>query len=298
MRAIGCDISLWNGKVDFQKMLQAGASFVFIKASQNGPDPRFIENRNAARAAGIPWGAYHYIDWTVDIVKQAVTFCDQLKDDPGQLPPVADFEAPSPPSDARGKLWTFLQMVEKATGKVPMIYTGFYYWVENGTTAREWLKYPLWLAWYANEAVIKTPVPWTQWTFWQYKVGGDGPNWGSSGLNIDMDYFNGTVSDLLKYAAQPLPHPVICPTCGQAWPIVIPPPPVVTPPAPQFPQYKTVYAVNVRKEADSAAAVLGVMGADCVIVVDKQQGQYSHFLPISDKFPQGGWVYSAYLTKV
>ena len=34
-RAFGTDVSFWQGNVDFRKMKKAGASFTFIKASQN-----------------------------------------------------------------------------------------------------------------------------------------------------------------------------------------------------------------------------------------------------------------------
>jgi hypothetical protein len=49
------------------------------------------------------------------------------------------------------------------------------------------------------------------WKFWQWN---DRP--------IDSDEFNGTPIDLLKWvgkwAVPQIPHPAICPTCGQLWP--------------------------------------------------------------------------------
>jgi lysozyme len=297
-RAIGCDISLWNGKVDFVKMIAAGASFVFIKASEIQPDPRFQENRKAAQAAGIPWGAYHYINWNSDITAQAVTFCNQLRDDPGQLPPVADFEMKPAPGDARGKLWTFLQTVEKEIGRIPIIYTGYYYWLEHGTPNAEWAKYPLWLAWYASESVIKVPPPWKQWTFWQYKVGGDGPTWGSSGLNIDMDYFAGTVPDLLKYANQTPAHPTTCPTCGQPWPTQAPPPvapPVVVPPVVTPPAYSiyevTEGRINIRATPGGDWLRFAVKGDKLRVELPEER---------KDRYIKTtvGWAWSEYLKKV
>ena len=207
--ALGCDVSEWNEQVDFKKMVSGGASFTYIKASQLSADANFATNWANAKSAGILRGAFHYLDWTESELTQAALFVNTMNGDYGDLPPVCDFEmtlnAP-PPAVANGKLWNFLQYVEKNTGRIPMIYSGYYYWNQYGNPNIGWLHYPFWLAWYESADFIKTethggtgaPLPWTNWTFWQYSKNGNGPQYGSQGLSLDMDYYNGSVSDLVN----------------------------------------------------------------------------------------------------
>jgi hypothetical protein len=62
---IGIDVSRHQGAIDWGAV---GAStspkiaFAWIKASTgvNAPQPRFATNARGARAAGIPWGGYHW----------------------------------------------------------------------------------------------------------------------------------------------------------------------------------------------------------------------------------------------
>src|SRR5688572_13260741 len=51
----GIDVSKWNGAVDWAKVAAAGTDFAFVRVSDgiNTPDPRFAENWQNARAAGI-----------------------------------------------------------------------------------------------------------------------------------------------------------------------------------------------------------------------------------------------------
>jgi lysozyme len=210
-RALGCDVSFWDTKVDFSKMLANGAAFCYIKASQLTQDNKFSTFWQDAKKAGLPRGAYHYLDWRMSELTQAKLFVEAMAGDWGELPPVCDFEmrtgAPDP-GVMRGKLWNFLQYVEKATGRIPMIYTGYYYWTEFGTPDVGWLKYPLWLAWYADESVIKVPKPWGAWKFWQYSDRGDGHAFGCESAGLDMSWFSGTVRELLEFANQnPKPQP-------------------------------------------------------------------------------------------
>ena len=283
-------------------MVSAGAAFVGIKASQLTPDNMFPTYWHDAKAAGLPRMAYHLIDWRMDTTAQAVMFCSLLKDDPGELPPVLDLEmtqkfmtdcgyVPLTAKEIQGRAWAFLTAVEKATGRVPIIYTGYYYWIEWMTPDPAWAKYPLWLAWYEDEGIIKVPPPWTKWAFWQYSANGNGPAYGSTGLSMDMNVYNGTVADLLRFASPA--HPAICPTCGQNWPQEAP-----HAPPPQYPAYKTLYRLNVRQGADEHATAYPVpIQANTIIYVDTELNEYSHFQPIA-AFPAGGWVYSSYIIRI
>jgi hypothetical protein len=154
-----------------------------------------------------------------------------------------------------------------------------------------WAKYPFWLAWYANESVIKVPKPWTKWTFWQYSGNGNGPQYGSQGLSLDMDYFNGTLDDLKKFA-------------GISTPVPVPP----TPPIPIPPTPNNWYAVrvginaNVHTQPVSTSPLAGTPGyilSGTKIQVDNTAcaNGYYHMLPLTG-FLQGGYVTGSYLVKV
>jgi GH25 family lysozyme M1 (1,4-beta-N-acetylmuramidase) len=253
-RAIIPDVSVWNGEVDFVKMKAAGASGVLIRASWLYEDTRFREHREQAKAAGLPYGFYHYLDWRGLVPAQVDLFIKLLGNDPGQIPPVLDLEMdPTPynmqsavslttgevqdmlpvtrpligkkrsyrntsrymlaPNEVQAKAWCWLTAVQKAI-RTPSIYTGYFYWRQWMTPDAGWKPFPLHLAWYAAEAAIKTPAPWDQWTKWQFTGNGNGPQWGSAGLSMDLSYFNGTADDFTAWIGAPAPAYRVCPMCN------------------------------------------------------------------------------------
>ena len=185
--------------MDFQKAKNAGARFVFIKVSERGGvDQDFLDNWQNAKAAGLPRGGYHFLRWDLSGLTQARIFCSLLKDDPGELPPVADFEAPARngryPSNAL--LLQFLEEVEKILGVRPMIYTSPGFWNSHGKNKRTkriddfWSVYPLWIAHYTKKKPT-VPKPWKDWTFWQHGVYPDGIEYGAESKGLDHNWFNG-----------------------------------------------------------------------------------------------------------
>ena len=61
MPTFGIDISLHQRGIDLAKAKAEGVKFVIIKCSEaNFVDPEFENNYKAAKAAGLPVGAYHY----------------------------------------------------------------------------------------------------------------------------------------------------------------------------------------------------------------------------------------------
>jgi lysozyme len=214
----GIDVSHWQDdkstpqRMDFVKAKAAGANFVFIKVSERGGmDQDFFINWKNAKLAGIPRGGYHFLRWDVSGLLQARIFCELLKEDPGELPPVADFEAPfldgKYPSNAL--LAQFLEAVESITGKKPMIYTSPGFWNsygKNKITGRfdaSWSYYPLWIAHYTNAPAPQLLEPWKSdnksWTFWQYSAVGDGLKFGAESKGIDLNWFNGDEDALRSF---------------------------------------------------------------------------------------------------
>ena len=210
---VGCDVSRWQGGIDFARMYQAGARFVFLKASQAiYTDARFIEYYQAARQTPLLIGIYHYLDWTRPAADQARHFAGLINSYPPDLPPVLDYEerngAPERKSAAQFAT-EFMFMVENLTGKTMMTYTSPGYWAEYGVTTAWFADRPLWIAHYGVTRPT-VPLPWLLWRFWQYTDRGDGALYGVESKQIDLDYYSGTEQDLLSrygHSAEPQQPP-------------------------------------------------------------------------------------------
>ena len=208
----GIDVSYWDAGIDWPKVRATGQRFVVAKATEGDfySDPTFDDNWFGAKSAGLLRGAYHFYRCNVDAKKQAdyfINYVRTVKDD-GELPPVLDLESNDGQKKEKiipaVKLW--LDRVEAAFGKKPIIYSGQYflqdYLSEAGGGPPAWAKdYPLWLAQYPNQYVEGSkpflPRGWFKWTIWQYSEKGR-----VNGINadVDMNVFNGTLEELYKFA--------------------------------------------------------------------------------------------------
>jgi GH25 family lysozyme M1 (1,4-beta-N-acetylmuramidase)/uncharacterized protein YraI len=215
---LGIDVSKWDGNWDANKAKAQGVTFVYIKATQaTFADPQFILNWQKAKDAGLLRGAYHFLDYTKPGKDQANAFADLIKNDPGELPPTIDYEqrrSDNNPSAALGFLRDCLnQMITRtelytdATTKKPMLYTSPGFWAEYGdmTKADYWLQFPLWLAHWTTSMAPQLPAPWPMWKFWQFTSKGPGQVYGSECLTLDMNRFNGTLSELMELAGVKIP---------------------------------------------------------------------------------------------
>ena len=214
----GIDVSYWDAGIDWPKVRATGQRYVFTKATEGDfySDPTFDNNWLGAKSAGLLRGAYHFFRCNVDAKKQATRFIDYVKsvNDNGELPPVLDLESNDGQTKAkvidRAKTW--LDLVEAAFGKKPIIYSGQYFLQdflsEAGGGPPAWAKdYPLWLAQYPNQYTPGMqpflPKGWFKWTFWQYSEKGqvNGIN-----ANVDLNFFNGSLEELYQFAgAKPVP---------------------------------------------------------------------------------------------
>jgi lysozyme len=215
----GIDVSYWNAGIDWPKVRATGQRFVFVKATEaeTFKDAAFSANWLGAKAAGLLRGAYHFFRSNTDPKKQAANFINYVKstNDHGDLPPVLDLETHDGQTKdkiiARAKIW--LDLVEEAFGKKPIIYSGQYflqdYFSEAGGGPPAWAReYPLWLAQYPNNYVDGMqpflPRGWFKWTFWQYSDKGR-----LNGINafVDLNVFNGTLEELYKLTGAALSTP-------------------------------------------------------------------------------------------
>lgn len=114
-----------------------GQAFVFCKASEGTgfTDPLWVAGRpQAARAAGLKPGAYHYAHLVNDPHHEASHFLHALDQGGGRrhgdLPCCLDFEDPANPHDKHGNYaWIdiFSRAVHQHTGRGIVLYTGPYY---------------------------------------------------------------------------------------------------------------------------------------------------------------------------
>lgn len=211
-RALGIDVSHWQGNVDFKKAKKAGASFAIIKASQNvWYDDKFRQNWTNAKDAKIIRGAYHFFDMrdgSKSAKEQARYFAGLLKEDMGELRPVMDFESPGvngypqlPDHDTCVRhVVDFMNAFYKETNLYPMLYTNLAGITRLSPLSRFLSAKELWIAWYYTKSNQPKIGDWPRWRIWQYKVTGNGLAFGAESSGLDINAFNGTEEDLYKYA--------------------------------------------------------------------------------------------------
>ena len=192
--------------VDFVKMATQTKA-VIIKAGQgNWMDSDFKRFWVDSKAAGLARGSYWYFDARYEPKIQARKYVDSLAGDLGELPMVLDLEAAYSTGNWQGwKNWvTMLDELKRLVpGKEIVIYTGYYYFKDNGPSytfnkaSLDWFKqFPLWIASYNPTPTL--PYPWTTYLFWQYTDNGNGIQYGVESLNIDLNKFNGSWEDFAK----------------------------------------------------------------------------------------------------
>lgn len=228
----GIDVSYYQGTIDWDAVAASGIDFAFIRTNDGDfEDPQFARNWSEARRAGVIRGVYQFFRPNLDPIVQANTMLDMMGPlEADDLPPVVDVEVGGGVSSAVAteRLHQWIDHVEAATGRAPIIYTSNYLW-STYVGSGDFVDYPLWAAhWGASCPNI--PDPWTEWVFWQTSETGSVP--GISGA-VDTDLFNGDMAALLAFAGAGAAEcgdgacnggethetcPEDCPTCEQVPP--------------------------------------------------------------------------------
>jgi GH25 family lysozyme M1 (1,4-beta-N-acetylmuramidase) len=210
-RRLGADISFWNVYkdspvgIDFAKMKAEGISFVFIRAGQGAwKDREFDRSWAKAKAAGLDRGAYFFLVHSLPGAKQAEYFWSLIKDDPGELLPIVDYEQSGATRATYLKvLRDFKQRFMDLSGLKLILYSGNDFWANYGENNPEWKEMPLWIAHYTTAQAPLVPQPWKGTAtapgpgamIWQYTSHGDGKKYGVQSGNIDLNLFLGTEAD-------------------------------------------------------------------------------------------------------
>lgn len=202
----GIDVSKFQGPVDWSTVRAAGTSFAYIKATEGGDrvDDRFAENWTAAKAAGMPRGAYHFYYFCRTGAEQAAWFIRNVPNDPNALPPVLDMEwnhtSPTcrirPPTDVvQREMASFLRIVEKHYGKRPIIYSSVDFHRDRLVGA--FANYHFWLRSVAGHPSLKYDQS-RSFSLWQHTA--TGRIAGVTG-NVDRNVFIGSPERWKKLAA-------------------------------------------------------------------------------------------------
>ncbi len=176
----GVDVSKYQGNVDWMAVHEGGVQFAYIKATEGGDriDPKFLQNWNGAKAAGLPHGGNHFVYWCRPWQEQMALFEKTVPSDPGALPPVLDVEAtPTSPTCPRHlereqtlrDIKAMLVEMERYYGKRPIIYTtvDFHEAIFYGNALGE---YPMWIRSTKHRPSVKYGD--RAWHFWQYQSDG------------------------------------------------------------------------------------------------------------------------------
>lgn len=197
------DISHFNANPDFVTAKAAGMMAVFHKATQSTTyiDKTYTTRKVAAQSAGLLWGAYHF-GASGDGVAQAQFFLNTAKPD-GKTMLVLDLERNTTTDNSTMSLLEakdFINEINTQTGKYPVLYGGSYLKslvsnIADPVLSKCWL----WLAEYSSSVHI--PNGWTDYTFWQYTDGVNGPGAVPvEGIGTcDRDLFKGTAAELVAF---------------------------------------------------------------------------------------------------
>lgn len=174
----GIDISHWEPKIDWTKVVDAGYSFVFIKATDGlGIDPMFETHARNSFGA-LDRGIFHWYNPAYTPKNQAANFWDAYQFSSWQLPPVVDLEGYTTGQYHGSHYWyDFCANFYALSGFYPAIYTGYYYWldqaVKNPVLDMDWFAEhcDLWIARYSVDYPF-IPRPWTKWKWWQFSESG------------------------------------------------------------------------------------------------------------------------------
>ena len=195
----GCDISYYQGDVDFATMKKAGINAVIIRAGYGTTiDKRFVSYINAAIRAGIAIGVYWFIyavnaAGAVNNAKKCLEVIEPYRQYIN-LGVWSDWEYDSDKragvlsAAVRSNMVDIFNCVIEESGYEAGIYSNQDY-IQSGKF-QAWLvaKYPLWFARYnANISGYAYKGKNSRPYMWQYSSAGDGQADGVSSQNLDMN---------------------------------------------------------------------------------------------------------------
>lgn len=185
------DTSHYELGFNFVKGVADGVVGMMTKASEGlGRDKTCSTLIAKARSAGIKYcGMYHFFHSNIPVQAQVKMYLSAYKQTATELPPILDLEESSVNghsfSDVANLALEWLELVESATGKVPMLYIDMNMLALTGIGRDpRFAKYARWIAKYSSTAP-------PSFEFWQFTDKGE--------QGADTDWYNGSEADLGKF---------------------------------------------------------------------------------------------------
>lgn len=206
-RLLGCDVSHWQGVLDWDGLKAAGVARGFAKATQGIGfiDVQYDRNIAEMRRLSIIPGATHWLE-PDNAAAQGRHFMDVVGDPTGLALALDVEQAGVSEADVRG----WLRTVRQAGRRRVFVYTrqGFWNWI--GGPKLSLPHHPLWDAGYGSnpaipieavdlEAVDFDVTDYGSWTVATIRQFGSRALF--HGKHIDVDCFNGTRADFLRLVA-------------------------------------------------------------------------------------------------
>ncbi len=192
--SLGCDVSHYQGMVDWPTLAATGIRFVLIKATQGTwTDSAFERNRKGATDAGLLVFAYPFLTPydNDEVVGEFLRVTDGLV-------PALDWEESGTP-DAVIERW--IDGYETKAGREGLAYYGLY--PPDALTSKI-AKWPRWLPEYATVPKLPAwdgtnPADWTaEWLIWQFTANGREPGIEAA---VDLDRLAIPLTQLGKWYA-------------------------------------------------------------------------------------------------
>ncbi len=189
----GLDLSAHNGIIDFDKVSgEGGVTFVYLKATEGADfrDSAFTRNFDAARAAGLDVGPYHFFRFDTEGAAQAANLIATLNGRLIDLPVAIDVEEwgnpAQVPTEMIAERLEAMRARLSAAGIQSLIYTnknGYSRFVRHRITDAD-----IWICSFTDPPVGAA----VEWKIWQHSHKGRVP--GVKG-RVDLNTFNGDILD-------------------------------------------------------------------------------------------------------
>jgi lysozyme len=200
----------FGAAINWTAVRAQGARFAFVKLSEGNfyVNPYAHSDVASARAAGLYVGEYHFGHPRLPLstaTSDGNLFASQLGNirAAGYLPPILDIETETGLTPAQVTSWVhlFLDAVQADTGRVPMIYSGSWFWRAYMGNPKGFAQYPVWIADYEPANTGPTLFgDWTYSSFWQYT---DAAKVSGIADAVDASWFHGSLTQLSQLAYVP-----------------------------------------------------------------------------------------------
>jgi len=189
MKARICDVSRWQGDINFNVMRAQGIEGVCMRATVGNyyTDPKFETYWRDAGNAGLLRSAYHVVAPENSAESQIDRFDRVFGNRIPDFPIVLDCELVRDQTAER-----ITNVIKKCCDLLEnfyrvMIYTSQGFWNGNVRRRAYWKNYALWVAHYTTANKPLLPADWDDWQMWQYTSKGNGKLYGASSSSIDLN---------------------------------------------------------------------------------------------------------------